>query len=128
MKEMLPPIDPAATALLVMDYQPLVIGMLGESEALLAGVAETLRVVRKTRVGAFCTTDLDRQLKERGVVTLLLAGIATSGVVLSTLSAPRPKSRRGRRRLNVGAEIAGGTNRNEHRRDSRGGREDASRL
>jgi nicotinamidase-related amidase len=42
-------------------------------------------VVRKKRVGAFSTTDLDRQLKERGVVTLLLAGIATSGVVLSTL-------------------------------------------
>jgi nicotinamidase-related amidase len=116
-----------------MDHQPLVIGMLGESEALLARVAETLRVartrgthvgyvrvafddgdydtvpphsrfapivrtlgkafhndspgtavhgdiapqpgdivVRKTRVGAFSTTDLDRQLKERGVVTLLL--------------------------------------------------------
>jgi nicotinamidase-related amidase len=145
MKE-LSPIDPAATALLVMDYQPLVIGMLGEAEALLARVAQTLRiartrgthvgyvrvafddadydavppysrfapvvktlgkafhndspgtavhgdiapqpgdiVVRKTRVGAFSTTDLDRQLKERGVVTLLLAGIATSGVVLSTL-------------------------------------------
>jgi nicotinamidase-related amidase len=42
-------------------------------------------VVRKTRVGAFSTTDLDRQLKERGVVTLLLAGISTSGVVLSTV-------------------------------------------
>jgi nicotinamidase-related amidase len=146
MKQMLPTIDPATTALLVMDYQPLVIGMLGESEALLARVAETLRiarthgahvgyvrvafddpdyaavppysrfapivktlgkefhndspgtavhgdiapqsgdiVVRKTRVGAVSTTDLHRQLKERGVVTLLLAGIATSGVVLSTL-------------------------------------------
>jgi nicotinamidase-related amidase len=146
MKEMLPPIDPEATALLVMDYQPLIIGMLGESEATLARVAETLRVarthgthvgyvrvafddgdydtvpphsrfapvvktlgnafhsdspgtavhgdfapqpgdivVRKRRVSAFSTTDLDRRLKERGVVTLLLAGIATSGVVLSTL-------------------------------------------
>jgi nicotinamidase-related amidase len=42
-------------------------------------------VVRKTRVGAFSTTDLDRQLKERGIVTLLLAGISTSGVVLSTV-------------------------------------------
>jgi nicotinamidase-related amidase len=42
-------------------------------------------VVRKTRVGAFSTTDLDRQLKERGIVTLLLAGITTSGVVLSTV-------------------------------------------
>lgn len=42
-------------------------------------------VVRKTRVGAFSTTDLDQQLRERGVDTLVLAGIATSGVVLSTV-------------------------------------------
>jgi nicotinamidase-related amidase len=43
-------------------------------------------VVRKTRVSAFSTTDLDRQLKERGIGTLLLAGLLTSGVVLSTVS------------------------------------------
>lgn len=42
-------------------------------------------VVRKTRVGGFSTTDLHRQLAERGVTTLVLAGIASSGVVLSTL-------------------------------------------
>jgi len=42
-------------------------------------------VVRKTRVGAFSTTDLHRQLRARGVDTLILAGIATSGVVLSTV-------------------------------------------
>jgi nicotinamidase-related amidase len=42
-------------------------------------------VVRKTRVGAFSTTDLDSQLRDRGVETLVLAGIATSGVVLSTV-------------------------------------------
>lgn len=42
-------------------------------------------VVRKTRVGAFSTTDLDAQLRERGVDTLVLAGISTSGVVLSTV-------------------------------------------
>ncbi|SFS97365.1 cysteine hydrolase family protein [Saccharopolyspora flava] len=41
--------------------------------------------VRKTRVGAFSTTDLDARLRERGVNTLLLAGISTSGVVLSTV-------------------------------------------
>ncbi|MFI5958425.1 cysteine hydrolase family protein [Cryptosporangium sp. NPDC051539] len=41
--------------------------------------------VRKVRVGAFTTTDLDRQLRDRGVTSLLLAGISTSGVVLSTL-------------------------------------------
>jgi nicotinamidase-related amidase len=42
-------------------------------------------VVRKTRVGAFGTTDLDAQLRARGVDTLVLAGISTSGVVISTL-------------------------------------------
>lgn len=41
--------------------------------------------VRKIRVGAFTTTDLDRQLRERGITTLVLAGISTSGVVLSTV-------------------------------------------
>lgn len=129
-----------------MDFQPLALGILGDSEPLLARAGEAIRVarargahvgyvrvafddadydavpphsqfapfittlgkglhsdapatavlgdlapepgdivVRKTRVGAFSTTDLDRQLKERGIVTLLLAGIATSGVVLSTV-------------------------------------------
>jgi nicotinamidase-related amidase len=42
-------------------------------------------VVRKTRVGAFSTTDLDEQLRARDINTLILAGIATSGVVLSTV-------------------------------------------
>jgi nicotinamidase-related amidase len=42
-------------------------------------------VVRKTRVGAFSTTDLDEQLRTRGISTLVLAGISTSGVVLSTV-------------------------------------------
>jgi len=42
-------------------------------------------VVRKTRVGAFSTTDLAEQLTERGVTTLILAGVATGGVVLSTV-------------------------------------------
>ena len=42
-------------------------------------------VVRKKRVGAFSTTDLDEQLKARGVDTIVLAGISTSGVVLSTV-------------------------------------------
>lgn len=41
--------------------------------------------VRKTRVGAFTTTDLDQQLRDRAVTTLVLAGISTSGVVLSTV-------------------------------------------
>lgn len=42
-------------------------------------------IVRKTRVGAFSTTDLDQQLRERGIDTLILAGVSTSGVVLSTV-------------------------------------------
>ena len=42
-------------------------------------------VVRKTRVGAFSTTDLDDQLRSRLVDTLILAGISTSGVLLSTV-------------------------------------------
>jgi nicotinamidase-related amidase len=42
-------------------------------------------VVRKIRVGAFSTTDLDRRLREAGIDTLILAGISTSGVVLSTV-------------------------------------------
>jgi nicotinamidase-related amidase len=42
-------------------------------------------VVRKTRVGPFGTTDLDDQLRKRGITTVILAGISTSGVVLSTV-------------------------------------------
>jgi nicotinamidase-related amidase len=41
--------------------------------------------VRKTRVGPFSTTDLREQLAARDVDTLVLAGISTSGVVLSTV-------------------------------------------
>ena len=41
--------------------------------------------VRKTRVGAFSTTDLDEQLRAQGVDTLVLGGVSTSGVVLSTV-------------------------------------------
>lgn len=42
-------------------------------------------VVTKHRVGAFLGTDLDMALRANGMETLVLAGIATSGVVLSTL-------------------------------------------
>ncbi|MGO8905197.1 MAG: cysteine hydrolase family protein [Solirubrobacteraceae bacterium] len=42
-------------------------------------------VVRKTRVGAFSTTDLHEQLQDRAITTVILAGISTSGVVLSTI-------------------------------------------
>ena len=42
-------------------------------------------IVRKVRIGAFSTTDLAEQLQARGIDTLVLAGISTSGVVLSTV-------------------------------------------
>ncbi len=42
-------------------------------------------VVTKRRVSAFFGTDLDVILRANGIETLLLAGIATSGVVLSTV-------------------------------------------
>jgi nicotinamidase-related amidase len=42
-------------------------------------------VVTKHRVGAFFGTELDMLLRANGIDTLLLAGIATSGVVLSTV-------------------------------------------
>lgn len=42
-------------------------------------------VVTKHRVSAFAGTDLDMILRANGIETLLLAGITTSGVVLSTV-------------------------------------------
>jgi nicotinamidase-related amidase len=42
-------------------------------------------VITKHRVSAFAGTDLDMILRANGVDTLVLLGIATSGVVLSTL-------------------------------------------
>jgi len=47
--------------------------------------AEGEIVTTKTRVGAFSTTNLANHLSARGIDTLILGGIATSGVVLSTL-------------------------------------------
>lgn len=139
-------IAPAHTALLVMDYQTGILGMVENSDALVANAQSAIRivrshgghigyvrvafteadydaipernkgfwavkssgrnfgtdspvtaidqrvapqdgdiVVRKTRVGAFSTTDLAEQLRRRGIDTLILAGISTSGVVLSTI-------------------------------------------
>ena len=42
-------------------------------------------VITKHRVNAFAATDLDMILRASGIETLVLAGIATSGVVLSTI-------------------------------------------
>jgi nicotinamidase-related amidase len=52
-----------------------------------AAVAPEARdvVVTKHRVGAFFGTDLDMVLRANAIETMVLAGIATSGVVLSTL-------------------------------------------
>ncbi|HEU5416188.1 MAG TPA: cysteine hydrolase [Streptosporangiaceae bacterium] len=142
-----PAIDPASSALLVMDYQLSVVRMVDGADALVAQAASAIAtaraagitvgyvrvafddqdyaaipgtnktftalvasrrlhdtdpdtvidarvgpepgdiIVRKVRVGAFSTTDLDEQLRARGITTLILAGISTSGVVLSTVRA-----------------------------------------
>jgi nicotinamidase-related amidase len=42
-------------------------------------------IVTKRRVGAFSTTDLESVLKAKRITHLVLMGIATSGVVLSTV-------------------------------------------
>jgi nicotinamidase-related amidase len=42
-------------------------------------------IVTKHRVGAFHGTDMEVVLRSQGIDTLVLAGIATSGVVLSTV-------------------------------------------
>jgi len=47
--------------------------------------ADNEEVFIKHRVGAFSTTNLAQRLTARGIDTLVLSGIATSGVVLSTL-------------------------------------------
>ena len=50
-----------------------------------APLAEEI-VVTKHRVSAFAGTDLDLMLRANGIETLILTGIITSGVVLSTLN------------------------------------------
>jgi nicotinamidase-related amidase len=42
-------------------------------------------VVRKTRFGALSTTELHAEFQERRIGTLILAGVTTSGAVLSTV-------------------------------------------
>ena len=141
-----PAIDPSHAILLVMDYEPSILGNLPDADTLLARTARAIAtaraagmrvgyvriafsdadydalpaarkgfasaaaagrrmhadapetavhpavapepgdiVVRKVRVGAFSTTDLGAQLRDVGVDTLVLAGVSTSGVVLSTV-------------------------------------------
>ena len=59
----------------------------GESVAVYAAVAPQPgdTVVTKRRVSAFAGSDLDVVLRAREIGSLVLTGIATSGVVLSTL-------------------------------------------
>jgi nicotinamidase-related amidase len=147
MDEDVPKVDAARTALVLMDFQPAVLGTLaeGDAAALLASagkaltwarsagltvahvrvafrdadyaaipehnrafapfrgggimadgspeceIVESLRpqrdeiVVRKTRFGSFSTTSLSPRLREAGIESLILAGISTGGVVLSTV-------------------------------------------
>ncbi|MBF4163281.1 cysteine hydrolase family protein [Nocardioides acrostichi] len=134
------------TALLVMDYQPSILGGLSDADELVGRCAETVAsaraagihvafvrvafkesdldgfpshsamgariksagpamhadapttqvraelgatdedvAVRKVRVGSFSTTDLDTRLANKGVTRVLLAGVHTSGVVLTTV-------------------------------------------
>lgn len=49
------------------------------------GPAQTDIVITKHRISAFAGTDLEMILRARQIDTLILFGIATSGVVLSTL-------------------------------------------
>jgi nicotinamidase-related amidase len=55
--------------------------------ALHGGLAphDTDWVLRKTRVGAFSTTNLDTILRSAGIDTVVLAGVHTSGAVLTTV-------------------------------------------
>ena len=94
-----PVLDPRHTALLVMDFQRGVVDRMPGLDPLLTRVQEAVADVRDhggtigyVRVAfteadwaAMSTTDLDRQLRDRGIDTLVLAGISTSGVVLSTV-------------------------------------------
>jgi nicotinamidase-related amidase len=59
-------------------------GSNGEIHPLLGPEADDIVVV-KHRVSAFAGTDLEMILRAKGIDTLVLFGIATSGVVLSTL-------------------------------------------
>lgn len=57
--------------------------MLGQIHPLLAPVGDE-PVLGKTTLGAFATTDLHELLQASGVSRLIIAGVATSGTVLST--------------------------------------------
>ncbi len=80
----LPPRNKMATRVAAMAEMARADGPATAIDPRLAPAPEDI-VVRKTRVGPFLTTDLDAQLRAAGVTTLVLAGISTSGVVISTV-------------------------------------------
>lgn len=65
-------------------HQQLFEGANGEIHPLLGPQGDDI-VVTKHRVSAFAGTDLRMILRAKGIETLVLFGVATSGVVLSTL-------------------------------------------
>jgi nicotinamidase-related amidase len=76
----------ASTALLIMDVQLGIVDRYASDEGYLARLATAITVmVTKRRVSAFTGSDLEVLLRSGGIDSLVLAGIATSGVVLSTL-------------------------------------------
>jgi nicotinamidase-related amidase len=92
-----PALTPASTALLVMDYQNGVVPMIDNAEALIARVAEVIERFRSSggqiayvRVG-FTPEDIAAMPPTSGMRAAAagrseaLAGISTSGVVLSTV-------------------------------------------
>jgi nicotinamidase-related amidase len=83
-----PEISPRNAAFSAIRHSPQLQQMLaGPASAIHSAVApvEDDIIVTKHRVGAFAGTDLDMILRAKGIDTLILFGIATSGVVLSTL-------------------------------------------
>ncbi len=66
-------------------HQQLFLGPAGAIHPALGPEAEDI-VVTKHRVSAFAGTDLEMLLRAREIDTLVMFGIATSGVVLSTLT------------------------------------------
>jgi nicotinamidase-related amidase len=65
-------------------YQQMLSGPGREIHSSVAPEADDI-IVTKHRVGAFAGTDLDMILRAKDIDTLILFGISTSGVVLSTL-------------------------------------------
>lgn len=67
------------------DAQRMILGKTGTEIHPAVAPLESEVVVIKHRVGAFEATDLQTVLRSHGVNHIMLAGISTSGVVLSTL-------------------------------------------